>query len=217
MTFNSLDSIIDDILLELRNHNISESEPISRLQIEQWITQYRSILIKQDIDKGRDINPSYEQTIYNIGLSLVENIEYNTLIFHRLKSDIKIPKAIDFHYKSGITSVLDLHGNEIQLMSEKRSNMQKYRRYTDGDYTAYLKDDYLYLNGPMIIEKIEVNGIFENPCEVPGFDYTRQYPMPANMIPTLKELIFAKELKITLPTDNKNNSSNDLENINAKQ
>ena len=216
MTFNSLDSIIDDILLELRNHNISESEPISRIQIEQWITQYRSILIKQDIDKGRDINPSYEQTIYNIGLSLVENIEYNTLIFHRLKSDIKIPKAIDFHYKSGITSVLDLHGNEIQLMSEKRSNMQKYRRYTDGDYTAYLKDDYLYLNGPMIIEKIEVNGIFENPCEVPGFDHAGRYPIPANMIPTLKELIFAKELKITLPTDNKNNSSNDLENINAK-
>ena len=216
MILNTLDSIIDDILLELRNHNISESEPISRIQIEQWITQYRSILIKQDIDKGRDINPSYEQTIYNIGLSLVENIEYNTLIFHRLKSDIKIPKAIDFHYKSGITSVLDLHGNEIQLMSEKRSNMQKYRRYTDGDYTAYLKDDYLYLNGPMIIEKIEVNGIFENPCEVPGFDYTNQYPMPANMIPTLKELIFTKELKIALPTDNKNNSSNDLENISAK-
>ena len=216
MKLNTLDSIIDDILLELRNHNISESEPISRLQVEQWITQYRAVLIKQDIDKGRDINPAYEQTIYGIGLELVENIEYNTLIFHRLKSDTKIPKAIDFHYKSGITSILDLHGNEIQLMSEKRSNMQKYRRYTDGDYTAYLKDDYLYLNGPMIIEKIEVNGIFENPCEVPGFDYTGPYPIPANMLPTLKELIFAKELKITLPTDNKNNSSNDLENINAK-
>lgn len=217
MKLNTLDSIIDDILLELRNHNISESEPVSRIQIEQWVVQYRSILIKQDIDKGRDINPSYEQTIYDVDLELVENISYNTLIFNRLKSNIKIPKAIDLHYKSGITSILDLHGNEIQLMSEKRSNMQKYRRYTDSDYTAYMKDDYLYLNGPMIIEKVEVNGIFENPSEVPGFDYTGVYPIPANMLPTLKELIFAKELKITLPTDSKNNSNNDLENINAKQ
>ena len=58
MKLNTLDSIIDDILLELRNHNISESEPISRLQVEQWITQYRAVLIKQDIDKGRDINPA---------------------------------------------------------------------------------------------------------------------------------------------------------------
>ena len=47
----ALDTIIDDILLELRNNNISESEQINRLQIEQWIIQYRAMLIKQDIVK----------------------------------------------------------------------------------------------------------------------------------------------------------------------
>ena len=37
MTFNSLNTIIDDILLIVRDNNISESENLSRIQIEQWI------------------------------------------------------------------------------------------------------------------------------------------------------------------------------------
>ena len=47
MTFNSLNTIIDDILLIVRDNNISESENLSRIQIEQWIHQYRAYLIKQ--------------------------------------------------------------------------------------------------------------------------------------------------------------------------
>ena len=57
-------------LLELRNSNIAESEQLSRIQIEQWILQYRTVLIKQDIDKGRDINPDYIQDIENIELQI---------------------------------------------------------------------------------------------------------------------------------------------------
>ena len=52
MEFNSLNNIIDDLLLLLRNNNISESENLSRIQIELWIHQYRALLIKQDLDKG---------------------------------------------------------------------------------------------------------------------------------------------------------------------
>lgn len=62
MTFNSLNTIIDDILLIVRDNNISESENLSRVQIEQWIHQYRAYLIKQDLDKGRDII----QSIYKL-------------------------------------------------------------------------------------------------------------------------------------------------------
>ena len=62
MKLNTLNTIIDDILLELRNSNIANTESISRIQIEQWIINYRTLLIKQDIDKGRTINPQYVQT-----------------------------------------------------------------------------------------------------------------------------------------------------------
>ena len=44
---NTLNTIIDDIMLSIRNGRISESENISRIQVEQWIHQYRAMLIKQ--------------------------------------------------------------------------------------------------------------------------------------------------------------------------
>jgi hypothetical protein len=46
MKLNTLSNIIDDILLIARNNNISESEHLSRNQIEMWIHQYRAVLIK---------------------------------------------------------------------------------------------------------------------------------------------------------------------------
>ena len=212
----TLDTIIDDILLELRNNNISESEQLSRIQIEQWIVQYRAMLIKQDIDKGRDVNPGYIQEINDLSLDIVDYssgdaIESSEKI---LVTTEFIPKTIDFHFKSGIVYLGDLFGNEIQLMSERRSNVQKYRRYTFYDYSAFVKGNKIYINGPGELHAINLRGIFENPTLVPGFDVANDiYPIPSNMLPTLKELIFVKEIKLQYPTDTTNNSSDDTQNI----
>lgn len=120
MKLNTLNTIIDDILLELRNSSIAESEHISRIQIEQWIHNYRAMLIKQDIDKGRDINPMYVQTLPCIHLDRVEctpgHIEY--------VSNIELPKLIDFHFRTGLVSVKDMFGNLIQLGSETKTNIK---------------------------------------------------------------------------------------------
>ena len=117
VTLNSLNTIIDDILLELRNNNISESENVSRIQIEQWITQYRAMLIKQDIDKGRDLNPDYIQSIENIHLSQVDFSSSSTLRTNqiRYRTDIEIPntylinqldtleKALTYQHQTNLT------------------------------------------------------------------------------------------------------------------
>ena len=92
MVLNSLNAIIDDILLEIRNSDIAESDSISRIQIEQWIHQYRALLIKQDLDKGRAINPGYVQiinpfTMQSLG-TFADRYEYESV-----KS---IPTTIDF-------------------------------------------------------------------------------------------------------------------------
>lgn len=215
----TLDTIIDDIMLELRNNSVSESEQLSRIQIEQWIIQYRAMLIKQDIDKGRDINPAYVQEIGPIDLNITSysSGEYEEGSDNILVSSIDIPKTIDFHFKSGITYIGDLAGNEIQLMSEKRSNMQKHRKYTFYNYSAYIKGSKVWVNGPGDLHAISVRGIFENPANVPNFDVNEDiYPIPANMLPVLKELIFAKEIKLQVPTDDINNSSDDTKNISRK-
>lgn len=217
MKLNTLNTIIDDILLELRNSSISESEHISRIQIEQWIHNYRAMLIKQDIDKGRDINPMYVQTIKCIHLSRQECVPGH---FEYI-SDITLPKLIDFHFRTGLVSVKDMFGNLIQLGSEFKMKLQKFRKYTCKDYIAYLKDNRIYVEGDSNqLEYIEADVILENPADASEcFDPDQPYPAPAHMIPTIKDMIFNKELNIMLkmPTDNSNNSNDDTQNLYKQQ
>lgn len=210
VTFNSLNAIIDDILLIYRANELSESENLSRIQIEQWIHQYRALLIKQDIDKGREINPDYLQTIGPLHISKVSNCTggYNYI------SDEELPKFIDLHFGSGLVSVKDMFGNLIQVGTETKAKYQVSRKYTCNDYIAYLKNNYLYILGPEHLEYVKVEGILEDPTQA-GDCFDRDdtpYPVPANMIPVIKQMIFEKELNIMsiMPNDTTNNSTNDV-------
>jgi hypothetical protein len=42
----TLNELCDDILLEARNNQITESEKLSKRQIEIWIKTYRAYLLK---------------------------------------------------------------------------------------------------------------------------------------------------------------------------
>lgn len=217
MKLNTLNTLIDDILLELRNSSVAESEHISRIQIEQWLANYRAVLIRQDLDKGRDINPMYVQTIPCVHLSKIDTpfgkIEY--------KSDIELPKLIDFHFRTGLVYVKDMYGNLIQLGHETKMKYQRYRKYTCGDYIAYIKNNRLYIEGSdNQLEWVEIGIIAENPADLNEcFDPDIEYPVPAHMIPVIKDMIFSKELNIMhqMPSDETNNSRDDMQNINVRQ
>lgn len=217
MKLNTLNTLIDDILLELRNSSVAESEHISRIQIEQWLANYRAVLIRQDLDKGRDINPMYVQTIPCVHLSKIDTpfgkIEY--------KSDIELPKLIDFHFRTGLVYVKDMYGNLIQLGHETKMKYQRYRKYTCGDYIAYIKNNRLYIEGSdNQLEWVEIGIIAENPADLNEcFDPDSEYPVPAHMIPVIKDMIFSKELNIMhqMPSDETNNSRDDMQNINVRQ
>lgn len=207
---NSLSTIIDDLLLIVRNSNISESENLSRIQVELWIHQYRALLIKQDIDKGREINPDYVQTFGPLHISKVSNCTggYNYI------SDEELPKFIDLHFGSGLVAVKDMDGNLIQVGTETKAKYQTSRKYTCNDHIAYLKNNHLYILGPEHLEYVKIEGILEDPTQA-GDCFDRDdtpYPVPANMIPTIKQMIFERELNIMsqMPSDDTNNSTNDV-------
>lgn len=214
-TLNTLNTLIDDILEEIRSNNITESESVSRIQIEQWIHQYRSLLIKQDLDKGRYTNPSY---IQSVATTITQPTIFKTTysVF-----SAALPNTIDLHYKSGVTNVRGIDGEEIQLMPRHRVIHNLNRRYVNKKPVASLYNNQIQITlyGTDIASyTVYVDGIFEDPSMVSGFSADAVYPIPANMIPTLKELIFKKEfgLMLTTPTDTNNNSYDDLKNINAK-
>lgn len=220
--FVSLNAIVTDLLEIIRQAKVSRSEPISKRQLEAWVHQYRALLIKRDLDKGKMPNPDYIQSIPSLQLEVVDesdggDIESDSYI---LRTQLEIPKTLDLNFKSGFTYIGTIDGNEIQFIPEGRRKWQQYKKYTKNDNLAFLRDNKLYLIYPKPIQQITVNGIFEVPTEVMNIvnshytptegGWSDPYPIPINMLPTLKEMILKKELGIGVSalSDNKNDSSN---------
>ena len=64
ISFITLNTITTDLLNIIRGAQVTQSEPISKRQLEAWVHQYRALLIKQEMDKGKMPNPDYIQTLH---------------------------------------------------------------------------------------------------------------------------------------------------------
>lgn len=212
----TLNNLIDNILLIARNSNITESEHLSRMQIEKWVIYYRAMLIKQDIDKGRDINELYLTTISPIHLDKVETAPGKITYV----GDKELPKLIDFNFRPGVIAVRDMYGNIIQIGSQTKAKLQKYRKATCKDYIAWVKNNKVYLEGDSNqIEYIEIDVIAEDPTALEAcFNPDKDFPIPAAMIPTVTQMILERELRAltTAPSDDTNNTQDNTQNIYKK-
>jgi hypothetical protein len=222
MIRNSLTEIIDDIVNIFRNNQPADEDQYSRKQIEFWVHQYRALFIKQDIDKGRDINESYMQTINGLKL-IVEDYGANTgqdTKVYRYRTSEKIPTPLDLHFGRSFV-VYTMTDDEIQVMAESRAALQRYRKFTAEAPRCYYTDGYIYIEGCSLLEYIKVKGVFENPIEVAGLSLeegkcydpsAEPYPVPANMIPVIRQTILTRELNIMQQqaSDQENDASNQL-------
>lgn len=213
----SLDKIVQDLLLIIRGSNISQSEPISKRQIEEWVHQYRAFLLKQDIDKGKMVNSDYVQELPDIELEMIEGSEDNTVgsDCYILRTTQQLPKSIDLNHESGLVYIGTMLGDQIQLIPYNRFKLQQYKKYTNNDKVAFLRNQYIYILNSEVLKYINIRGIFENPLEIEDFnsvDYNANYPMPMNMIPVLKEMILKKELGLEAQsfTDTKNDGEHSV-------
>lgn len=188
----TLNNLIDDVMLEARNNNIAESEKLSRRQIELWIKSYRAMLIKQKLDKKENLDDMFTQTI-RMHIDKVQNdpghIEY--------VGDKELPTLLNTKWFTGLINVKDAYGNLIQIGSETKMKLQKYRKYTCKDYIAYKKGNKVYVEGDANqLEYIDVQVIAEDPtenklCYDPNKD---EYPIPVYMWPTIKNMIFNSDV-----------------------
>lgn len=217
MTMFSLNALIDDILLIVRNNAISESEDLSRAQIEQWIHHYRAMLITEAGNKGNDIS-DYAQEISplelkKISISSIDNYPIDDptlcpdLFYYRTIEPI--PQVVTFHNADGILHVVDMHDCTIQKMTRTRRHFQWLRKYTAVEYTYHKAEDYIIVQGLDGLRYIKLIGIFSDPT-LAGLDPDNDpYPIPIDKIGALKKLIFDTELSFMLsrPSDDKNNAS----------
>lgn len=208
----SLNQLIDNIIQIARNNNVAESDHLSRLQVEKWIIYYRALLVKREIDKGRDINELYLTTLGPIHLDREETVPgYYTYV-----GDQELPKLIDFNFKPGVIAIRDMYGNLIQLGNQTKAKLQKYRKATCKDYIAWVKGDRIFVSGDNNqLEYITADVIMEDPTELGDcFDPDSEFPIPAAMIPVITQMIMEKELRVMLvmPSDETNDSHDDTQN-----
>lgn len=212
----TLNQLIDNILLIARNSNVAESEHLSRIQIEKWIIAYRAMLLKQDIDKGYDIDSMYTTTIGPIHLNRIESIPGRFTYV----SDTELPKLVSSHNNNGLCNVKDLFGNLIQVGDQTKAKYQKYRKATCNDYIAWLSNNRIYVQGDSNkLEYIQVEVVLEDPTEEQEcFDPDSEFPIPSAKIPTITQLITNNELKVltAMPSDTTNDSRDDLQNAYKK-
>lgn len=210
----SLNNIVDNILLIVRNSNVAESEHLSRAQIEKWVLSYRAKLIKQEIDKNKEISDKYITTIEPIHLDRIETVPG----CYTYVGDKELPKIMDFKNRPGVVAVRDMFGNLIQIGSQTKYKLQKYRKATCKDYIAWVKDNKIYVQGDSNqLEYVSVDVVAEDPTDTtnnPCFDPDAEFPIAEYMIPTITDLILSKELRfmVAMPSDETNDARDDNQN-----
>lgn len=231
MNTTSLKEIIDDILLLVRNSNISESEDFSRSHIAAWVNHYRRMLWKKHLDELKEQEKR--------GLALEDLVDGEFIIMketgpHKLKKVESKDKCRDSFTKvtedtfdnifgNKWTSILAIHdesGENIQYTNHIRRHYQYFRKYTFGEMTAYYMDDkHIYVEGLQDqgqLEYIYVLAIYEVPEDDADADEVEDpdeedIQIPTWMVPDIKKLIFNNELALMLnrPSDDTNNSTLD--------
>lgn len=210
MNMFSLKSMIDDILLLVRNNNISESEDLSRAQIATWVLAYKSYLINKKNEKNEDdgedkSDDSFQTTIGPVELIKEESLD-NTCL-HRKRTKEKIPELLG-DSDANIISVCDQEGCVIQKMNDKRRHYHYFRKYTFGEMTYWYENGYVYVQGLTDLNRLKYIWITGNFVDTTDEDED-SIQIPGWMVPDIKKLIFNNELAfmLSLPSDDDNNST----------
>ena len=216
MKMFSLRTLVDDILLIVRNNNISESEDFSRAQIIAWILHYKAAFTKEEKERkeqedGADdyFDEELVKTIGPVELEIVDSLDDVPVYLRRTKDELS-----DLYEKDpvNIVAVFDQQGHPLQMINKLRRHYQWYRRYTGRDLTWYYENGKIYVQGNkdnMLLKHIWIKyiaaedvdeDIDEDDIEIPDW-----------MIPKIKNNIFKNELAfmIRMPSDDDNNATLD--------
>ena len=134
MNMFSLKALIDDILLIVRNNNISESEDLSRAQIAAWILAYRQAIIKQKREQENNAiedsgdNTSLSELTETVGPLKLQNVESHdkNALFRRRTVD-KIPEIIEADGKVCRTHILSNEEYIVALEAKLNEEVAEYQ------------------------------------------------------------------------------------------
>lgn len=211
----SLRTLVDDILLIVRNNNISESEDLSRAQIIAWVLHYKAQLTKEEKDRKEKeedddtVDDSLTKTIGPLQLECVKSLDGIPLFLRKTKDELD-----DLYDKDpyNIIAVFDQEGCPIQKMHKLRRHFQWNRKYTARDLTYYYENGKIFITGN--IDMCALNNIWVKYIAEESADEDKDeddIKVPDWMAPEIKHRIFKNELAFMLrmPSDDDNNATLD--------
>lgn len=226
----SLKTLTDDILLLVRNNNISESEDLSRSQIHAWIKSYKNQIWKEERDRRKLLALQNKLTSEEMADDeFIKRIEVGPLELEVVESKSEIPtftkRTVEpladvlNNVGSSILAIHDQSGEVIQYMDHVRRHYNYWRKHTYGEMTGYYMDDrHVYVEGLVdegLLQNIyvlylqEVKDDTSDGDDEDAPDDEDDVEIPAWMVPPIKERIMKNELAFMLnrPSDDSNNAT----------
>ena len=213
------------MLDQIRGGLLSDDESISLRLVKYWINNTRSLLIRQDLDRGKSISANIIQTISCLELTEVDastcpcNVPIGCTITRTVRT---IPKPIETAQKDLIVRVgpIDVTARAFSFINQFRANWTGYSAFNLNP-KAFYRDQYIWIIGsPQGLKYITIQGVFENPedlasyvacTNLPCYTDNDIYPISAWMIPAMEKIIMESNLKIAVstPIDEKGNAKPD--------
>lgn len=220
---------LNKIIYNIRNiiKEKNDDSKITNSQLEFIFNNWRARLITQNYRKARNSDVNLTQDLGCIDMVSVDKAEdcEVTIGCTILRTAQKLPVPIELDEKPLLTFIgsIEKTGPQYQLIPWARFSWIKYQKWAGSMPYASIKDGYLYIINKKILDKINVQGIFQDPREAARFKhcsgepcYTEDsnYPIDAGMIPLITELMFTKELAIY--ERSKEDLTNDNNDVNQK-
>jgi hypothetical protein len=222
----SLNMLVYDIM-EIVNHNyISDDVSLSKREVAFWINTQRALLIRQELNKGRSVDPAITQTIDCLELEVVSSSSCcsNNSDCMVLRTVEQIPMPLSTYGRQGLIRIgpVSSISKPYSVVSQLQSLYSGNGRFNTQQKFAYYKDGYIYIKlntlTTIVLKRISVTAIFEEPelviklndCSGNScFSWDDEYPLSGWMIDYIKENILKLNIQTLkqLPTDRTNDSS----------
>ena len=221
---------VNQIISDIRNIATSGSNPIEfRIEDSQllfWCNEIRSKLISQAIGKKQDVNDVWVQRIKCLELEQVDKSECCDIVTncYILKSVQEIPDVVE---AIGTMSVETILGKIISYTNMFEAKYSKFNKYTKERPRWFVRDRFLYIINEDILKYVNIDLILENPAELADFTdcsgavcFTMNdtYPCTLKMASDIVDIVYKTKVIpfFQLPTDSKNDASNDGNNQQIK-
>lgn len=174
-------------------HDISVIERIKKL-----IIYYRALFIRRTAERNNFLSSHFKQRFIADCIKLRDI--YTDEEFVRTK--IEVPTTIRLKESESFTYVGGINNTKpFTEITPRAADLIKFDKFSNNLVRFYYKDAYLWLVNAYP-EKILIEGIFEDPTLVPGFEEDGNFPISDDMISLIITTIVTTEFKIDQSENN---------------